>query len=125
MGVKIIIKTKNLELTDSLGVFINKKVGALEKFIGLFSQEPAEKGKPLAKVFVEVKRVTKHHKKGDVFKTEIIVVFPGRKLMAQAHGSDFSKTVISAKDEMEREIKKYKFKKTGLVIRKERKKRAY
>lgn len=119
--MNIIIKSKNLELTDSLDAFINKKVGALEKFISLLAEEPVKKGKTLAEVFVEVEKVTKHHKKGDVFKTEIMVVFPGRKLIAQAHGSDFSKTVIEAKDELEREIKKYKFKKIELARRAQRK----
>lgn len=117
----IIIKTKNLELTDALKIFIEKKVGKLQRFIKKFESEASENGKMLAEIFVEVEKVTKHHRKGDVFRTEIIIVLPGKKLMAEAHGSDFSKTVIDAKDELEIEIKKYKFKTTELLRRKQRK----
>jgi len=36
---------------------------------------------------------------------------PGKNLMAQAHGEDLMRAIIEVKDELEREIKKYKFKK--------------
>lgn len=119
--MQIIIKTKNLELTESLKVFINKKVNLLSKFIKILKEKSPEKGKNLAEAFVEIEKVSKHHKKGDVFKTEIIIILPGKKLISESQGSDLLTTVIEAKDELEREIKKYKSK-TAESIRREQKK---
>ncbi len=119
--MNIIIKTKNLELTESLRVFVNKKVGLLRKFINILKEKSPEKGKTLAEVFVEIEKINKHHKMGDVFKTEIIIVLPGKKLISQAHGSNLLTTVIEAKDELEREIKKYKFRGAELIRREQKK----
>ena len=116
----IILKTKNLEATPSLKVYVDKKVGLLSKFIKILNEERPKKGKSIAEVFVEIERISKHHKKGDVYKTEIIIMLPGKKLMSKVNGSNLLRTVIEAKDELEREIKKYKSK-SKLVIRKERK----
>ncbi|OGZ68540.1 MAG: ribosomal subunit interface protein [Candidatus Staskawiczbacteria bacterium RIFCSPHIGHO2_02_FULL_34_9] len=118
--MKIIITTKNLDLTPSLNVLVNQKVEKLRKFINVLKEKLPEKGKSLAEVFVEIEKVSKHHKKGDVFKTEIIIVLPGKKLVSESHGSDLLKTVIEAKDELEIEIKKYKSRSAELV-RKEQK----
>src|SRR3989344_3546815 len=141
--MKIIIKTKNLELTGELKDFINNRLGSLEKFIypvkyrkavispeaKLFNrvkilkgENPAKgKQKTLAEIFVEVKRETRHHKKGDIFKTEAIIILPGKKLVAEAMGDDLNKTIIEVKDELQVEIKKYKTKKIELPRRKMRK----
>ena len=87
--MKIIITTKNLDLTPSLNVLVNQKVEKLRKFINVLKEKLPEKGKSLAEVFVEIEKVSKHHKKGDVFKTEIIIVLPGKKLVSESHGSDY------------------------------------
>jgi len=119
--MKIILKTKNLDVTPSLKSFINKKVGLLEKFIRILKEEKSlEKGKSLAEAFVEIERVSKHHKKGNVFKTEIIIILPGKKLISQSQGSNLLTTVIEAKDELEREIKKYKFRAAELIRREQK-----
>jgi len=81
--MKIIITTKNLDLTPSLNVLVNQKVEKLRKFINVLKEKLPEKGKSLAEVFVEIEKVSKHHKKGDVFKTEIIIVLPGKKLVSE------------------------------------------
>jgi len=101
--VKIIIKTKNLELTASLENLINKKMDGLKKFIGILKGKSAE-------VFVEVEKETKHHRKGDIFKSEAILQLPGKKLVARAHGEDVAKAIVEVKEELEREIRKYKSK---------------
>jgi len=46
--MKIIIKTKNLELTPSLENYINEKIGSLEKFIKNLQKE--EEGKTLSEM---------------------------------------------------------------------------
>lgn len=99
--MKIITKTKNLELSGALEKFLTDKISKLEKFLPVEVQE----------TFLEIEKETLHHRKGDVFSAEIILQLPGKKLVTCAKGSDLKKIIIEAKDEMEIAIKKYKTKK--------------
>lgn len=99
--MNILIKTKNLALTEALEVFINEKVGKLEKFLPEKTEE----------ILVELQKESLHHRKGDVFLVEIMLELFGKKLMASAKGSDANQIIIEAKDEMEILIKKNKTKK--------------
>lgn len=117
--MKIIIKTKNLELTPSLEVYINKKISALEKFSKTLQKQ--ENSNTLAEVFVEIEKITKHHRHGEVFKAEAQILLPGKSLVAMSTGEDLLKEIIKVKEKLEQEIKKYKTKHTELKIRKARK----
>ena len=110
--MNIIIKTKNLELTPQLESFINKKIGGLKKFIKTFEGNnlPVAGRRDLFETFVEVKKETLHHRKGDIFSAEVKLYVPGRSLFAKSHGEDVIKAINDAKDELEREIRKYKTK---------------
>ena len=107
--MQIIIKTKNLDLTDELKNFVETRIGSLKKFID-FLKDESEKGKTLAEVFVEVEKETEHHKNGKIFAVKIQVRLPGKSLMAQYKADDLLKAVGGAKDELKTEIEKYKFK---------------
>jgi len=107
--MKIIIKTKNLDLTEDLQSFIEKKFIGLKKFINILKRED-EIGKTLAEVFIEVEKETKHHRKGDIFCVKSRVYLPGREIIAQAVTDDLYGSVIKAKDELKMEIEKYKIK---------------
>jgi putative sigma-54 modulation protein len=96
--MKIISKAKNLEMSVALESFINEKVGSLEKFID-------------GEVFVEVEKETEHHKKGKIFNCQLEMPLPGKTLVAEADSEDLYKAIVEAKEELEQEIKKYKFKK--------------
>lgn len=117
--MKIIIKTKDLEQSDALSDFIEKKFITLKKFINIL-KAPDEK-RTLAEVFVEVEKDTKHHKKGDIFLVKAKVVLPGRSIIAEAKGDDLFAVVIKAKDELKSEIEKYKLKKIDNSRREARK----
>ena len=112
--MKIIIKTKNLELTEYLEALINKKMVSLEKLAKALKESEVE-------VFVEIEKETKHHRKGDVFAAEAMIELLGKNLVAKAHGEDLLKAITEVKDELEREIKKYKTKKIELPRRQQRK----
>ncbi|MFH1967807.1 MAG: hypothetical protein ABIJ84_00280, partial [bacterium] len=134
--MRIIIKTKNIEATESLRSFTEKKFYGLKKFIEILKREDdlpptnfgtgmgktkfgigqapklvGGKGKTLAEVLVELERETKHHKKGDIFIVKCRILLPGRSLMSKAKSDDILKAIIAAKDEIKTEIEKYKFKK--------------
>lgn len=120
--MKIIISTKNLELTKDFEDFVNDKIGGLEKFAGFLKKENnSEKGKDPLEFFVEVKKETEHHKKGQIFLVKTKVNLPGKTLIASSNSDDLSRAVVEVKDELQQELKKYKFKRTELTIRKQRK----
>lgn len=117
--MKIIIKTKNLDQSEALNSFIEKKFESIKKFISIL-QKP-EDGKTLAEVFIEVEKDSKHHKKGDIFVVKAQVILPGKNVMAEAKEEDLFAAVVKAKDELKMEIEKYKFKKIDKTRREQRK----
>jgi len=118
--MKIIIKTKNLELSDSLQKFIEDKIESLEKFVD-FLKHDGEIGKTLDEVFVEVEKETKHHKKGQIFGCQLEINLPGKNLVVKSDSDDLYKAIVDAKRDLEQGIKKYKLKKVE-KNRRERKK---
>ena len=119
--MKVIIKTKNLQLTDSLILLINKKMTGLKKFMPITEDEILGKGKALLGVFLEIEKESKHHRKGDVFNAEAIITLPGKKLVAKAHGENLVTIISKVKRELEREVRKYKTQKIELPRRKYKK----
>mgnify|MGYP001587115491 CR=1 FL=1 len=115
--MNIIIKTKNLEINEQLKNVINHKIGSLKKFLNKF-----KKDKNVSfDTFVYVGRETMHHKKGDIFETEVKIVLPKKNLVAKSHGENLLKTITKVKKELEREIREYKTKTIELPRRKYRK----
>ncbi|MCX6720712.1 MAG: HPF/RaiA family ribosome-associated protein [Candidatus Staskawiczbacteria bacterium] len=117
--MKIIIKTKNLDQSEVLNDFIEKKFFTLKKFIDILKKP--DNMKTLAEVFVEIERETKHHRKGEVYLVKAQLVLPGKSVMAEARADDLFKAVVAAKDELKLEIEKYKVKKIDNVRREQRK----
>ena len=95
----MIIKGTKIDLTPEIRKEIDTKIGELEKFI------PAG---TLASCYVEVERTTFHHKKGYIFRAEANIELPGRLLRAEARRETLSQALTELKDELQRELKKYK-----------------
>lgn len=107
--MKINIKATNIELNDSLRFWVEEKVGELEKFLGSFSPEDSIAGeKENIEFWVEIGKTTRHHLKGDVFRAEIQLYLPKKSLRTEAINIDLRTAINEAKDELQREIKKYK-----------------
>jgi|SRR3989344_55221 len=119
--MNIIIKTKNIELTDSLEALINKRLIKLNKFIISLVQKEEHFGKIMPEFLVEIKKETRHHRKGDLFWADVIIRLPGKKLVAQACQDDMLLAITKARDEMQREIRKYKTKIIDMPRRKAKK----
>lgn len=117
--MRIIIKTKNLELTKSLENYIEKKMIGLKKFINILKQE--EDRKTLSEIYVEVEKETKHHRKGDIFLAKAQIDLPGKGLLAKAKSEDLLKAITETKEKLKMEIEKYKFKKIDKTRRLQRK----
>jgi len=123
--VNIIIKIKNLKLTESFKGFIKNKIGGIQKFLKYFNKNTTDNQKDVLEAFVEVEKETKHHRKGDIFKAEAKINVPGKSFMAKAHGDDLGEAVTEVRDELEREIREYKTKTIELPRRKERKQKRF
>ena len=111
--MKVVIKTKNLRLTKALKNFVEEKVNSLEKFLKIF--QSAEyfnhflgKGKPRVEAWVEIGKISLHHKKGPYFWAECQMRLPGKSLRSTAKSNDLKLAITEIKDELQRELKEYK-----------------
>lgn len=120
--MKIVIKTTNLELSQELRDYIQEKINSLEKFAKVFQGKNYyngffSKGKPRAEVWVEVGRTTKHHQKGNIFRAEAQMHLSGKSLRAESERNDLKLAITEVKDELQRELKKYKGKTEAVAQR--------
>lgn len=93
--------------------YIQEKIGSLEKFAKIFQGKNYyngffRKGKPRVEVWVEIGRTTRHHQKGDIFRAEVQMRLSGRSVRAESEREDLKLAVTEVKDELQRELKKYK-----------------
>ncbi|HDQ22776.1 MAG TPA: ribosome-associated translation inhibitor RaiA [Candidatus Uhrbacteria bacterium] len=101
--MQIHIKGTNLELTDAIKNYAHEKISSLEKFYD---------GVLIARVEVGV--TTKHHQKGNIFRAEANLEVPQKyNLRAEAEKEDLYMAINEVKDDLQRQIKKFKEKKRG------------
>ncbi len=108
--MKFSIKTKNLELTEEIENYLNKKLEGLKKFTSNFNQG-------LLKGAVEIGRTTKHHQTGDIFRAEINLSINGKLFRAESEQESLYAAIDEVRDDLELEIKKFKEKKGTIFIR--------
>ena len=105
--MRIIVKSKNLELTEALHIWIERQVESLKHYLEGF-EEQTEFKKQKLELQIEVGKESRHHKKGDVFFAEFTLFLPGGNLRAKKFGSDLRAVIDEAKEDLERSIRKYK-----------------
>lgn len=116
--MKINIKATNIELNDALRIWVQEKIGELEKFLGVFGSESSFKGgKEKGEAWVEIGKTTRHQLKGDVFRAEVQLYLPKKSLRAEAIDIDLRAAINTVKDELQREIKRYKGKRLSRARR--------
>lgn len=111
--MKIVIKTTNLKLNQEIRDYIQEKIGSLEKFARVFQSKNYYngffgKGKPRIEVWLEIGKITRHHQKGDIFRAEAQMRFPGKSLRAESERENLKLAITEIKDELQRELKKHK-----------------
>jgi len=97
--MKITLQGTNIELNQPIREYVDKKMGEMEKYISEGT---------LADMRVEVERTTFHHRKGDIFRAEANVKLPGRLVRVEVQEDDLYKAIDRLKDELPRELKRYK-----------------
>ena len=103
--MRINITTKNITLDGPLKVFIEQKIGTLEKFI--------HKG-PIS-AMVEIGKPSRHHKTGPVFYAEVNLKVGGALLRGEGTHKDLRTAIDEARDELHIQIQKLKEKKKDLL----------
>lgn len=97
--MKIILQGTNIDITGSIREYVERKLGEMDKYIPEGT---------LAEMRVEVERTTFHHRKGDIFRAEANVKLPGRLVRVEAKEEDLYQAIDILKNELPRELKRYK-----------------
>jgi putative sigma-54 modulation protein len=105
--MQITIKATNIELTEAIRDYVNKKFNAVSKFV--------RKSDESVLCRVEVGKVTHHHKKGEVFRAEGRIHIDGKELYAASEKEDLYAAVDDVKDELVRVLTSTKEKKMDMV----------
>ncbi|MEK7095187.1 MAG: ribosome-associated translation inhibitor RaiA [Patescibacteria group bacterium] len=102
------IKATNITVTVDISNYVNKR---LEAVVKLFKHDPT------TQMDIELARTTEHHKNGEIFKAEVHITAKGEDLYASAEESDIYKAIDAVRDDILREARSSKSKKTSLVRR--------
>ena len=97
--MKIKIKATNLELTPAIKEYVETKMNMLNKYLHGLGPVLCE---------FEVSLTTNHHLKGEIFKGEANLSFPGQMLRVEKTEKDLYKAIDKVKDHLAPMIKKYK-----------------
>jgi ribosomal subunit interface protein len=106
--MRINIKATNIKLDEALKIWVEKKIGEIERFLADFGKDLYFKQKPQLEIWVEIGKTTHHHQKGEVFRAEAQLYLPKKVIRAEAVSTDLRDAINEVKDELQREIKKYK-----------------
>ncbi len=101
---KIDISTKNISLDGPLRIFVEDKIGGLEKFLAGHSDISAR---------VEIGKPSQHHAKGPIFYAEVNLTVGGKLLRAEATHEDLRAAITKTKEELQVQIKKLKEKRSN------------
>lgn len=108
--MKFSIKGTNIELTDGIRNAVAKKLATLDERVKKLGGSVTGD--------VEVAKTSNHHKKGAHFRAEIQVHLPGAMLYAESIQEDLYVAINDAKNEVGRQIRKYKGKKEAKTVKK-------
>jgi len=108
--MNIHIKTTNIELTDAIRDYLDKKMAQVEKFIRTPNSEPLAD--------IEIGKTTKGKNSGDdLFKAEINLEVEGKLYRYSAEESELYAAIDKMKDEITREVRKDKEKRRDFLRR--------
>lgn len=98
--MKINIKFTNIEVSVSFKKIIEEKIKSLEKIINFFDKSP--------KIFIEIAKETRHHKKGNIYYIEINIITLKKNFRVQVKEKNIYKAINLAKKEMKELLASYK-----------------
>lgn len=95
----ISIKATNLELTDAIRDYIEKKMDMAEKFLGSAQVISCD---------YEVELTTNHHQKGQIFRAEVHLALDHETIWVDETSDDLYKAIDLVKDKLIDLLKKHK-----------------
>lgn len=99
--MKIIIKGTNIKLSPSIYQNIEDKIGGIKRFVKRVDPE-------LVEARVEVGKITRGQRQGEVFRAEVNLNLNGRIFRAEETGQSLMEAVDLVKDELTKEITSFK-----------------
>lgn len=99
------IKATNIELTEAIRDYAEKKVDTLNKFIDKEKEVLAE---------IEVGKTTNHQNKGEIFRAEINLQIEHKQFRAVSETTDLYSAIDEMRDQIVREVKNDKNKSRAL-----------
>ncbi|MBI2639287.1 MAG: ribosome-associated translation inhibitor RaiA [Candidatus Sungbacteria bacterium] len=112
--MRFTLTCRNLKLNRSIGVYAREKIA---KLFGKLFKDP--RITQAAIIDIEFSRLTRHHRKGMVWKADAVVALPQQKgpLYAEAVDEDIHSAIDLLSEEIERELQRYKGKSQALARR--------
>ncbi len=104
--MNITIKTTNIDLTEAIKSYVEKRLGAFTKHNPSVSEDDRAE--------VEVGKTTEHHHSGEIFRAETVLHMNGKKIVATSEKEDLYAAIDEMKDKLEREVRGGKEKKRTL-----------
>ncbi len=98
--MKIRVKETEIKINKGIASFLEKKIKKLEKFF------PSE-----AEVIIEAELglASLHHQKGDVYRAEVQIIMPGKKIWrAVSQKNNLRSAIIGAVEDLETQLRKRK-----------------
>lgn len=93
--MNIVIKATNMELTEAIKDYANKRAMSFEK---LFANDSG------ILVEIELGKDTNHHKQGEMYRAEINISGGGQAYRAMYSGVDIYSAIDEVRDEIERKV---------------------
>ncbi len=110
--MQINLKGKNIDITETIHDYVQKRVTNLEKLLSTI-----EAGGGEVMVNFEVGKSTKHHKGGEVFHSDCLINIDGKKFYASSDKEDLYQAIDEIRETLFREIRKNKDRKQTLFRR--------
>lgn len=110
--MRINLQSKNMDLTDSISDYVEKRVTNLGKLL----TKMEEKGGDFSVSF-EVAKTTNHHKAGDIFHANCAVNIDGQNFHASSDKPDLYEAIDEVKENLFRAIRQSKDRKQALFKR--------
>ena len=108
--MKIIIKSSDIKLSPSIYQNIESKIGRLNRFVKKVDPE-------LVEARVDVGKITRGQRQGEIFRAEVNLNIDGRFLRAEETGETLLAAIDLVKDKLADEIKSTKDKEMTKYIR--------
>ena len=107
MAIRKNIKTTNIELTQEISDYLDKRLQSVEKLI-----DPNDTS---AMFDIEIGKTTEHHQSGNIFRAEINLRVAGKQMRASAEEATILIAIDRAEKEIVQELRKLKGKRLRFI----------